>query len=196
MKQTSDAILKRMKKDKKSLPWLDFQYEDPKKAVRYFCTPKGAVVFGSLGVDGVHYCLIPSLGERVFVVNPSPADDRYVLPVAADLAEFCGLVCAMGGCNLLDQMTGWDRETFEKNWAEMPSEEKAQREVEISYLAEISGCEPVADPWGTVHGQCDGFDPTTVPYTAEYYDTLGLTPHESKGEYDFVSVIVKQIPRD
>lgn len=197
MKQTNDAILKRMKRDKKSLYTLDFQYEDPKKAVRYFCTPKGAWIFGSLGVDGVHYCTIPSLGDGVYVVNPSPADDRYVLPVAADLADFCGLVTAMRGCNLLDQMTGWDRATFEAALAEMPSAEEAHRAEEIAYLREISGCEPVADPWGAVHALSDGFDDTVIPRTAAYYETLGLVPHAKKEKtYDFVSVIVKHIPRD
>lgn len=25
----------------------------------YFCTPKGAAIFGWAGVDGIHYCFIP-----------------------------------------------------------------------------------------------------------------------------------------
>lgn len=196
MKSNGD-ILKRLKKEKRSYEALGLQYEDPKKAVRYFCTPEGAWIFGSLGVDGIHYCTIPSLGDAVYVVNPMPADDRYVLPVAKNLAAFCGLVCAMGGCHLLDQMTGWDRARFDEALAEMQASDSPEREKEAAALREISGCQIPSDPWGAVHALCDGFDPAVVPRAAEYYETLGLVPHEKKEKtYDFVSVIVKQVPRE
>ena len=38
--------------------------------MRYFCTPEDAECFGSPGVDGVHYCLLPG-EETVYVVRPS-----------------------------------------------------------------------------------------------------------------------------
>lgn len=30
----------------------------------YFCTPVGAEVIGWLGVDGMHFCFIPSISEK------------------------------------------------------------------------------------------------------------------------------------
>ena len=36
----------------------------------YFCTPKGASVFGWAGIDGIHFCFIRGFGEMVFSVSP------------------------------------------------------------------------------------------------------------------------------
>ena len=52
----------------------------------YFCTPKGASIFGWAGVDGIHFCFVRGFGETVFAVSPmnggsvtavSPADLLY-----------------------------------------------------------------------------------------------------------------------
>lgn len=37
---------------------------------QYFCTPKGASVFGWVGTDGIHFCFIRGFGGMVFSVNP------------------------------------------------------------------------------------------------------------------------------
>ena len=36
----------------------------------YFCTPKGASIFGWAGVDGIHFCFIRGFGGMVFAVSP------------------------------------------------------------------------------------------------------------------------------
>ena len=36
----------------------------------YFCTPKGASIFGWAGVDGIHYCFVRGFGGMVFAVSP------------------------------------------------------------------------------------------------------------------------------
>ena len=35
----------------------------------YFCTPKGASIFGWAGVDGIHYCFVRGFGGMVFAVS-------------------------------------------------------------------------------------------------------------------------------
>lgn len=35
----------------------------------YFCTPKGASIFGWAGVDGIHFCFVRGFGETVFAVS-------------------------------------------------------------------------------------------------------------------------------
>ena len=36
----------------------------------YFCTPKGASIFGWAGVDGIHYCFVRGFGGMVFALTP------------------------------------------------------------------------------------------------------------------------------
>lgn len=56
----------------------------------YFCTPKGAAIFGWAGVDGIHYCFIRGFGGMVFAVSPMNAAPDCVHPLARDFADFCG----------------------------------------------------------------------------------------------------------
>ena len=44
--------------------------QKPDRDMVYFCTPEGAEPAGSLGVDGIHFVLLPG-DERVFCVDPS-----------------------------------------------------------------------------------------------------------------------------
>ena len=48
----------------------------------YFCTPKGARVFGRSGVDGIHFCFVRGFGETVFAVSPMNGREDCVHPVA------------------------------------------------------------------------------------------------------------------
>ena len=48
----------------------------------YFCTPRGASIIGSEGVDGVHYCFVRGYGGAVFAVSPLRPDPERVQPVA------------------------------------------------------------------------------------------------------------------
>lgn len=54
----------------------------------YFCTPKGAAIFGWAGVDGIHYCFIRGFGGMVFAVSPMNAAPDCVHPLARDFADF------------------------------------------------------------------------------------------------------------
>lgn len=66
---------RRYSEKKRSFFNLGLRYESPAKAVRYFCTPKKAEIFASLGVGGIHFCTIPSFGELVFAVVPEALTD-------------------------------------------------------------------------------------------------------------------------
>lgn len=176
---------------------LGFTYEDPHRAVRYFCTPDGAEIFGSLGVDGIHYCTIPAFGEYVFVVNPMPADDRHVLPVADSIAHFFSLVAALHGTQLIDQLVGWDRDTFDAAFRRLLDEEDEVRAEELAALFALIPCTPVTDPYGEIRTRCNAFNPACITYTPEYYETLGLTPPQKKEKtWDFVSTVTRWIPRN
>ncbi|MBQ4575511.1 MAG: hypothetical protein IJA85_10025 [Clostridia bacterium] len=192
--QSNKEIIKLLDKHKPAWYSLGFRYENPPSAVRYFCTPMRALIFASLGVDGIHYCIIPSLGDFVFVVNPMPADDRHVIPVAANLAEFLSLVHTLEGTQLLDQMILWDEAQFNEQWSAHREAKDDARTAELDELASLFEVTQLADPYNYVRSIADSFDGSRIEYSHEYYDTLGLVPVKHRAN-DFVSVIVKHIPK-
>ena len=58
----------------------------------YFCTPRGAVILGWTGVDGIHYCMLKSHGETVFAVNPMADPKKHAFPVAENFEGFLRLL--------------------------------------------------------------------------------------------------------
>ena len=62
----------------------------------YFCTPKGASVFGWTGVDGIHFCFVRGFGGMVFAVSPANTFPNYVHPLAKNFADFLRLLLACG----------------------------------------------------------------------------------------------------
>lgn len=72
----------------------------------YFCTPLGARILGRIGVDGVHFCDVPSLGlDLVFAVTPM-GEAPFVYPVATDLHEFLAEVYTCGSAGSIEQLIG------------------------------------------------------------------------------------------
>lgn len=79
----------------------------------YFCTPENSITFARLGVDGIHFCIIPpredSNLDETFVCVVSPGnEEHYVEPVARDLKTFFNLVYSIkdaGGLECISYMT-------------------------------------------------------------------------------------------
>ena len=71
----------------------------------YFCTPAGAEVVGRLGVDGIHFCFIPSIStDVVFVISPTSCGEHHVEPIASNFREFLSLVFFCKGASPLEQI--------------------------------------------------------------------------------------------
>lgn len=154
---------------------LELRYEDKKTAVPYFCTPKGAEIFASLGVDGIHYCTVPKLGETVFAVTPMPLGERCVFPVANSKKQFLQLTAALGGTSLIDQIPTLSRERFEALLRDHTAECSPDRAEELEKLKKEFDLSPLeADPYELVMGLYNSFDYEKIEFTAEYYDTIGL----------------------
>ena len=60
----------------------------------YFCTPKGASIFGWAGVDGIHFCFVRDFGGMVFSVIPMNSAPDFVHPLANDFEDFLRLLLA------------------------------------------------------------------------------------------------------
>lgn len=154
---------------------LGLYYENPKSAVTYFCTPKGANIFASMGVGGVHFCTISNHGDKIFVVSPEPCSKRHVFPVANDINEFFMLVVSLYGTQLIDQIPMFSKERFEKTRDEHIKNNGKFISKDIKDFADkfniVNQELPVYD---TVMGLYNSFDYSTIKFTTLYYKTLGI----------------------
>ena len=77
-----------------------------------FCTPVGAEIIGSTGVDGIHYCFIKGFGDTVFSVNPMKLKGDCVHPVAESFEMFLRLLLSCGCEAAIEQAHDISREEF------------------------------------------------------------------------------------
>lgn len=150
---------------------LELRYEDRCHAIKYFCTPNNAEIFASTGVDGIHYCTVPDLGDTIFVVTPMTSLDHHVFPVAHDLTEFLRLIVTLQGTTLIDQAPLFDKERFET----LRQEGATANGDEAKRLCEIFNIEPLeGSPYDLIMDLYNNFDYSKIRYSREYYETLGL----------------------
>ncbi len=140
----------------------------------YFCTPKGAKIFGRAGVDGIHYCFIEGVGDMVFTVSPMNTPGNYVHPVAESFEDFLRLLLACGDETVIEQAWMWDLEEFVAFLADhQPTEE--QKSI-LAQLADRTGLRPMDQPWQYIKRVQSGFDYSRIEYTEDYYD-LDMNPN-------------------
>ena len=147
---------------------------------QYFCDPVGGEHVGSIGCDGVHFILLPG-DERVFCVDPSMGDvGTYVLPVGENFREFLSFILYCRDANPLSQIFWMTEERFRKvleedESADWPSAEAyfARKNAALERLASEFDITP-AYPYEKVKVLQATFDGTTLNFTDEYYDVLGI----------------------
>lgn len=153
----------------------------------YFCTPKGASIFGWAGVDGIHFCFIRGFGGIVFSVGPMNAAPNYVYPLAKDFTDFLRLLLACGGEAALEQARMWDETQFEAFLRENPATPE-QRQT-LSEISEKMKLTPMERPWAYIRELQSSFDYSKIKYTEDCYDTdmnpaAEFTPPEWKVYFD------------
>lgn len=134
----------------------------------YFCTPKGASIFGWAGVDGIHFCFIRGFGGMVFSVSPANSAPDFVYPLARDFADFLRLLLACGDAAALEQAWMWDKSQFEAFLRDNPPTPE-QKET-LSELAEKMNLTPMERPWEYIKELQSSFDYSRIRYTEDYYD--------------------------
>lgn len=140
----------------------------------YFCTPRGMTVLGWEGCGGIHFGRIRGYGDMVFAVNPIPAGDRYIRPLAHSFRDFLRLLLACGSTTALEQMGDWTREQYDA-WLRAPENAvTAEGRAVLSRIAAAFRLTPMEDPFAYVKEVQASFDGGRLRYTDEYYDTLGL----------------------
>lgn len=134
----------------------------------YFCTPKGASVFGWAGVDGIHFCFIRGFGEMVFAVSPMNAAPDYVHPLAESFTDFLRLLLACGDASALEQAWMWDKPRFEAFLRDNPPTEEQKKT--LARIAERMKLTAMEQPWEYIHALQASFDYGKLRYTEDYYD--------------------------
>lgn len=142
----------------------------------YFCTPKGAAIFGWAGVDGIHYCFIRGFGGMVFAVSPMNAAPDCVHPLARDFADFLRLLLACGDAAALEQAWMWGEAQFDAFLRENPP--TAEQEACLAAVAAQLGLTPMEHPWAYLRELQASFDPGSIKYTEEYYNVTGCPAAE------------------
>ena len=134
----------------------------------YFCTPKGASIFGWAGVDGIHFCFIRGFGGMVFSVSPMTTFPNYVHPLAKDFTDFLRLILACGNGAALKQAWMWDETQFEAFLRENPVTQEQQQT--LSEVSEKMKLMPMEQPWAYIKALQSAFDYSKIKYTEDYYD--------------------------
>ncbi len=149
--------------------------------VAYFCTPKGADIFGSAGVDGIHFCFIKGFGEMVFAISPENDIGNYVHPIARSFEDLLSLLVSTGDVAAAEQTWMWDKERFYKFLQEnLPTKEQEQTMWKLQHDLAIPFME---EPFDYIKELQAEFDYSKIKFTAEYYDVVGdepVAPEESK----------------
>lgn len=140
----------------------------------YFCTPKGAVILGWTGVDGIHYCTVKGFGKTVFAVDPYADPLKHAFPVAGDFETFLRLLITCGQEATLEQAHRWTREEFEKYCKENPPTNEQKTAAIV--LQNTYGLTPLDDPYTYLKEIADTFDYTAIPYNKDYYDIVPIDP--------------------
>lgn len=134
----------------------------------YFCTPKGASIFGWAGVDGIHFCFVRDFGGMVFSVSPMNSAPDFVHPLANDFEDFLRLLLACSDSAALEQAWMWDKAQFEAFLQDNPPTQDQQRT--LSELAEKMKLTPMEQPWVYIKKLQASFDYSKIKYTEDYYD--------------------------
>lgn len=143
--------------------------------VTYFCTPVGAVVIGWLGVDGIHFCFIPSISsDMVFAVSPMPCSEHYVEPIAPSFQCFLSLVLFCKGASPLEQISWMSEGQFSELLASEEENGWQEKDDKLNTLRMEFGIEVLSNAYQYVKSLQVNFDYTTIPFSQEYYNTLGI----------------------
>ncbi len=140
----------------------------------YFCTPKGADIFGSAGVDGIHFCFIKSFGEMVFAVSPENDIGNYIHPIARNFEDLLSLLVSTSNIAAIEQAWMWNKERFYK-FLQENSTTKEQEQVMWKLRHDLA-IPFTEEPFDYIKELQSEFDYSKIKFTAEYYDVVGDSP--------------------
>lgn len=139
----------------------------------YYCTPKDAQIIGSLGVDGIHYCTLPSFGTKIFIVSPLPFDTHHVIPIAEDFLTFLYLISYFRGTQLLDQIPYTEKAKIETMMRKKKEKESLEQKEILQRICMITkNVVFPEDPYEYVIRLYKNFPYEKIEYTERYYQII------------------------
>lgn len=137
----------------------------------YFCTPKGARVFGRSGVDGIHFCFVRGFGETVFAVSPMNGREDCVHPVAKSFRDFLRLLLALHDAAAIEQAWQWNAAQLEAFEQKYPPDE--EQKAVLSQITSQFHLRPIAEPWNYIRTVQSGFDYGKLRFSEDFYEEDG-----------------------
>ena len=155
--------------------------EQQENKLQYFCYPVNAIPIGY--EQTIMYCFIEPYGDMVFAVNPDPATDKFVYPLAKTFEDFISLVLACGSPNPAEQVIWMSKEKFESFVQEEAEARTDEHKDVLVALEKEMGLAPMENPYEYVKTVQAGFDESLIEYSDEYYEVLGLTDRQLDIEF-------------
>lgn len=143
----------------------------------YFCTPLGAIIFASLGVDGIHFCILPSEGDKslenspVYVISPCMSE-HYIEPVAKNFTDFLNLVMITKDAGAMECISYMTKEAFINYLKDIP-EEREEVIKAIGSIKENFTSKDIPDVYDYVKSIQQDVRLRKVKFSQEYYEVTG-----------------------
>jgi hypothetical protein len=138
---------------------LGFEWWGERDDEKYFCTPFNAEIIGWLGVDGIHFCFIPSVcSEMVFAVSPMPCSDHYVQPIARSFNDFLSLIMFCRDAALLESISYTDERHFLEQVQAEKESDCSKREHALIQIQTAYGIEENTEAYRYVRSLQSEFD--------------------------------------
>jgi len=89
--------------------------------MHYDITPIGAKIFASMGVDGVHYCIVPKNGDvtlensPVYRISPMDFSEGAIIWAAKNIYDFMGISITLKDFWILPCLIGLSEKEFSEN---------------------------------------------------------------------------------
>ena len=136
----------------------------------YFCTPEGAEIFASAGVDGIHYCIIQGQGDMIFAVSPMNEAGKNVFPIARNFEDLLGLLMACGSMDAIEQAWQWDETQFDTYLADYPA--KSEALAIFAAVTEQLGITPMEKPYDYIRRLQESYNYGELKFSEEYCEIL------------------------
>lgn len=159
--------------DTTSLGLIRSKYFEP-----YFCTPLESIIIASLGVDGIHYCVLTSKGEldldssTVYVVNPMN-QDHLVEPIAENIKVFLDLVVTTKDAGALECISYMTEEEYNEYLRTIDNSDIEKINIINSLIQTFDLCE-YADVYKYVKNIQNNKRFRNYKFSDEFYRVSGL----------------------
>jgi hypothetical protein len=180
------------------------KYDTINDDYKYFCTPTNAVVFATIGTDGIHFCIIPDENDKtleyspVYVINPMiMIPDHYVEIVAKNFYEFLSVVITAKDAGALECISYLEKERCLEHLQVIDNTyDKIKYGEAVAALSNEFNIPPIYDVYEYVKQLQDKTDMTKINYSEEYYEALGITNNSVKNTAEYTTFLFWQDSKD